>query len=346
MDCCRSGMRRFMSRALVLAAFACAVLAFGTSEQAMAVDPVVGASATWPARRRARTTTPATEPRTTAASSYVSDLLTSPVPDAFLPLGDNQYEAGELSELPGRLRADVRARQLRSPTRASATPSTTRRTRRATSTTSAARVCFDRIRCTGGTDATNMETGGYYSFNIGSWHLIALNSNCDFVGGCWDGSPQEQWLQRDLAAHPDMCTLAYWHHPRFNSGTLGNDADTAQFWNDLYDAARRHRPERPRQPPLRAPRAPEPDGSSRTANGDPRVHRQHRRGGPRDPADRRRATRPPSRRATTRASASSSSPCARTATTGSSCPRWAAASPTPEPGHATPAGCSRRRLRR
>ena len=62
------------------------------------------------------------------------------------------------------------------------------------------------------------RTKGYYSFDVGSWHLIALNSNCGPAGGCGAGSPQEQWLRADLASHPATCTLAYWHHPRFSSG--------------------------------------------------------------------------------------------------------------------------------
>src|SRR4029079_19785779 len=59
---------------------------------------------------------------------------------------------------------------------------------------------------------------GYYSFDIGSWHLISLNSNCSNVS-CSAGSAQEQWLRADLASHSNTCTLAYWHHPRFSSGT-------------------------------------------------------------------------------------------------------------------------------
>ena len=44
------------------------------------------------------------------------------------------------------------------------------------------------------------------------------------------------WLKADLAANPNRCTLAYWHHPRWNSGNLGNDSSTAAFWTDLYNA--------------------------------------------------------------------------------------------------------------
>jgi hypothetical protein len=54
---------------------------------------------------------------------------------------------------------------------------------------------------------------GYYSFDIGSWHVVVLNSVCGLVGGCDIGSPQERWLKADLAAHPTSCIIAYWHHP-------------------------------------------------------------------------------------------------------------------------------------
>src|SRR5215216_1542372 len=78
---------------------------------------------------------------------------------------------------------------------------------------------------------------GYYSYDLGSWHVISLNSNCSSVaGGCAAGSPQEQWLKNDLAAHSNACTLAYWHHPRFSSGMHGSHSLVAPFWNDLYEA--------------------------------------------------------------------------------------------------------------
>lgn len=77
---------------------------------------------------------------------------------------------------------------------------------------------------------------GYQSFDLGGWHLIGLNSNCAAVGGCGPASAQGQWLAADLAAHPDVCTLAYWHHPRFSSGPHGDDATTAPFWTQLQSA--------------------------------------------------------------------------------------------------------------
>ncbi len=77
---------------------------------------------------------------------------------------------------------------------------------------------------------------GYYSYELGTWHIIALNAICEQIGGCQAGSAQEQWLRADLAAHPTQCTLAYWHKPRFTSGEHGNDTAYAAFWQALYDA--------------------------------------------------------------------------------------------------------------
>ncbi len=83
--------------------------------------------------------------------------------------------------------------------------------------------------------AAGDPTKGYYSYDLGSWHLVALNSNCDAIGGCQAGSPEEKWLRADLAAHPAACTLAYWHHPRFSSGPHGSDTRFVPFWQALYD---------------------------------------------------------------------------------------------------------------
>ncbi len=77
---------------------------------------------------------------------------------------------------------------------------------------------------------------GYYSFDLGEWHLISLNSNCWAIGGCDENSPQGQWLKNDLETHPTKCTLAFWHHPRFNSGKHGNTTEVTGFWNLLTTA--------------------------------------------------------------------------------------------------------------
>jgi hypothetical protein len=80
--------------------------------------------------------------------------------------------------------------------------------------------------------AAGPGTRGYYSYDLGAWHLISLNSNCDVI----DCDPQVRWLRADLAANRTRCTLAYWHHPRFSSGLHGADRMTAPFWNELYEA--------------------------------------------------------------------------------------------------------------
>jgi hypothetical protein len=73
---------------------------------------------------------------------------------------------------------------------------------------------------------------GWYSYELGRWHVVALNANCDVVG-CGAGSPQQRWLRADLAAHPRRCTLAYWHQPRFSSGLHGSDDTLAPLWRTL-----------------------------------------------------------------------------------------------------------------
>jgi acid phosphatase type 7 len=78
-------------------------------------------------------------------------------------------------------------------------------------------------------------TKGYYSYDVGSWHFVVLNSNCDRVGGCGWLSAQGRWLRADLANHPASCTVASFHHPLYTSST----ADTTivrPFWDMLYSA--------------------------------------------------------------------------------------------------------------
>ena len=78
---------------------------------------------------------------------------------------------------------------------------------------------------------------GWYSYRLGTWHIVVLNSNCSDVGGCGAGSPQARWLRSDLEANRALCTLAYWHHPRFSSGTEhGSDKEMAPIWRLLYKA--------------------------------------------------------------------------------------------------------------
>jgi hypothetical protein len=80
---------------------------------------------------------------------------------------------------------------------------------------------------------------GWYSFELGEWHVVALNSNCEEIGGCDADSPQAEWLAQDLAANPSTCTLAFWHHPRFSSSEKhGSDDEYEDLWEilDAHDA--------------------------------------------------------------------------------------------------------------
>jgi hypothetical protein len=80
--------------------------------------------------------------------------------------------------------------------------------------------------------AAGAEGAGYYSYELGGWHVVVLNSNIDAA----PGSAQAAWLRNDLAAHPRACTVAYWHHPRFSSGRHGNHPHMAALWRILQDA--------------------------------------------------------------------------------------------------------------
>jgi hypothetical protein len=78
---------------------------------------------------------------------------------------------------------------------------------------------------------------GYYSYDLpANWHVIVLNSICGEVGGCGARSPQERWLEEDLAANAGKHILAMWHIPEFSSGGHGNTTSYRAWWNDLYAA--------------------------------------------------------------------------------------------------------------
>ncbi len=82
---------------------------------------------------------------------------------------------------------------------------------------------------------------GYYSYDLGDWHIVVLNTNCNAkdLGGCAAGSPEEAWLKEDLAKRPNACILAYGHHALFSSGVFKRHAvhpELKQLWEDLYAA--------------------------------------------------------------------------------------------------------------
>jgi chitodextrinase len=77
---------------------------------------------------------------------------------------------------------------------------------------------------------------GWYSFDVGDWHLISLNSECSKVGGCGSGSDQERWLRADLEAHPNECTLAFWHRPRYAAASGDDTSSMSTLWSRLAAA--------------------------------------------------------------------------------------------------------------
>lgn len=94
--------------------------------------------------------------------------------------------------------------------------------------TSDAQGYFDYFGDLAGSGAT-----GYYSYDAGGWHIVSLNSEIDMDVG----SAQEQWLRADLDANPSRCTLAYWHKPRFSSGSRhGSSRSPAPLWVALYES--------------------------------------------------------------------------------------------------------------
>jgi hypothetical protein len=78
---------------------------------------------------------------------------------------------------------------------------------------------------------------GYYSYDVGDWHVISLNSELYFENGNPpEARAQEDWLRGDLLAHPVLCTFAYFHRPLFSSGTYGASPEVQSLWRILYDA--------------------------------------------------------------------------------------------------------------
>lgn len=168
-------------------------------------------------------------PASSCAASATADLVRQLEPVTVLPLGDLQYECGDAAEFKHSYSATWG--QFKSVSR----PAVGNHEYGTGCGRSDASGYFDYFGAAAGEK-------GWYSFDIGGWHLIALNSQCragrgaESVGGCGPGSEQYRWLQADLAAHKNACTLAYWHSPRFTSGQHGPALQMADIWNELVAA--------------------------------------------------------------------------------------------------------------
>ncbi len=163
----------------------------------------------------------------------VSDLLVNAGYSAVLLLGDNQYYCGSLEAF--QKSYDLSWGRVKSITFPAVgnheylTTPASDRTGCDSSNTGAAGY-FGYFG-----SAAGDPSKGYYSFNIGTWHVIVLNSSCSKAGGCSSSTPQGKWLRADLAAHANYCTMAYWHIPLFSSGGRANSTYKT-FWDALYEA--------------------------------------------------------------------------------------------------------------
>jgi hypothetical protein len=158
---------------------------------------------------------------------YTSDLLVNAGLAAVLPLGDIQYECGGYSAFVGAY--DPTWGRVKAITR----PAIGNHEYHTSGGSGCARGAAGYFRYFG--TAAGDPSNGYYSYDLGAWHLIALNSNCSFVS-CGSSSAQAQWLRQDLASHPTMCTLAYAHHPRFSSGVNSPGSSSIKpLFQALYD---------------------------------------------------------------------------------------------------------------
>jgi len=199
-----------------------AIIAAALPAPALAADPVIVAAGDIACGGDS-------DPGADCKDAAVADAVAAANPTAVLQLGDVQYEDGQLEYF--QQYYDKTWGRFKSISR----PATGNHEYN----TPGAKGYFDYFNGVGAANGLAGErTKGYYSYNIGSWHLIALNSNCSQVGGCAAGSAQERWLRADLAANTSPCTLAYWHHPRWSSDInhLGT-TNVAPLVQALYESS-------------------------------------------------------------------------------------------------------------
>ena len=145
--------------------------------------------------------------------------------DAILALGDLQYEHGSLSEyLAGYDRTWGRFAEITYPAPGNHEHETP-----------GVEGYFDYWDSEG--RPTGRARSGAYSFDLGAWHIVSLDSSCG--PSCEGSSSQDAFLEQDLAGSKNRCILAFWHHPYFNSGRVHGEerpANVRAFWDDLYAA--------------------------------------------------------------------------------------------------------------
>src|SRR4051794_22248113 len=170
-------------------------------------------------------------------SAKAASTVASPAATDVLVLGDVQYECGDLPFFTSRYGPTWgQFKAITQPVIGNHEYDTAPGTTTCDpGTTTPAKGYFDYFNGVGvQTGPAGDRSKGYYSYDLGTWHIVVLNSNCTIVS-CSAGSAQETFLRQDLAAHPAVCTLAAWHHPRFSSSNAASSS-TQPLWQDLYDA--------------------------------------------------------------------------------------------------------------
>ena len=206
----RTSRRTQTTVTVALAASACAALTLAgpaPGSSAAETDPVVAAAGDIACASTVPTPT-------TCHHQATSDLLLDPAISRVLALGDMQYPSASLAEF----------QTFYDPTWGRVIDKTDPIPGNHEYLTPDASGYFDYFGARAGPRGL-----GYYSFDLGSWHLIALNSNIPVA----EGTPQNNWLEQDLAADTSVCTLAFMHHPRFSSSGSFRSR-TAPLWQDLY----------------------------------------------------------------------------------------------------------------
>jgi len=175
---------------------------------------------------------PATPTATTCQQTATADLAVAQHPDALLPLGDDQYELGSQSDYQtvyapswGRLFSishPVPGNHEYGYIGSSIQP-----------TGGQGYFTYFGDRSHPLQPGCTSQCTSWYSWDIGGWHLVALDSQCGEVGGCGPGTPQFQWLLSDLNATTARCVLAYWHIPIFSS-SQDHQPDMSPIFQLLY----------------------------------------------------------------------------------------------------------------
>ncbi|MGH3737803.1 MAG: metallophosphoesterase family protein, partial [Micromonosporaceae bacterium] len=155
-----------------------------------------------------------------SACNQTDDLLDTMNPTAVITAGDNAYDSGTLSQFNNQYHPTWG----RFNDRVHPSPGNHEYY------TSGAAGYFDYF--TGQGVYVGERGQGYYSYDVGDWHMVALNSNVSRGAG----SAQETWLRNDLASSTKPCTAAYWHHARFSSGNHGDSTSVNALYTALYDA--------------------------------------------------------------------------------------------------------------